>query len=80
MSKKKNHLKPCPFCGKKAHIVQNSLHSSYYIGCKTFIGELGSPCPGSIAHQSSRFCYVTEQLAIEVWNRRPQESNDTGKS
>ena len=63
-------LKPCPFCGKKAHIVYNFLRDGYYIGCKTFFGELGSPCPGSIAHQSSIFCYATEQLAIEAWNRR----------
>lgn len=64
-------LKPCPFCGGEAMVMQLELnHESILnkpciIGCD---GINGSMCPGYV-YKCSPF-YYTSKLAIRMWNNR----------
>ena len=57
-------LKPCPFCGKKATIVNN--FKWFYVGCSNF--ECG-------AKPKTLECYGVEgaKKAVEKWNKRGGE-------
>ena len=59
-------LKPCPFCGGKAHIFENdygecNFEIYYTIGCKT------DDC---FLYMGADNFYDTKELAIEAWNKR----------
>lgn len=55
-------IKPCPFCGGKAHAIR--LDNGYwYIGCLD-----DCLCIGNINNKAMVF--VTRESAIEAWNRR----------
>ena len=49
-------LKPCPFCGGEAEL--NLLLGNYCVTCKSCMGAI-FPAAG-----------MTEEEAIELWNRR----------
>ena len=58
-----NTLKPCPFCGGEANVIEHRFHgldSSYGVRCKECKAE---------THQF----YESEEKAIEAWNRRAGE-------
>lgn len=55
-----NELKPCPFCGGKAIILQTDTsyrYSKYFATCNSCGAEMPRVCR-------------TREEAIEVWNRR----------
>ena len=56
-------LKPCPFCGGEADVIEHLFHrldSSYGLQCKKCKAE------------TYQF-YESEEKAIEAWNRRAGE-------
>lgn len=55
-------LKPCPFCGGKAIIMQDN-EGFFWIGCNDEY-----MCIGNINHGAMIF--TTEQTAAKAWNRR----------
>ena len=55
-------LKPCPFCGGKARIVENDPFGSQRKEFRCY----GVICNGCDAH----FWKNTEEEAIDAWNRR----------
>ena len=57
-------LKPCPFCGHTAHVIQLK-QSAYYIAC----GNSVERCIAS-AHWVFGSFYLNKADAIESWNRR----------
>ena len=52
-------LKPCPFCGEKAVVIENYGN---YRAFEVFCG-----CGGRVAY------YETKKEAIKAWNRRANE-------
>ena len=60
-------LKPCPFCGHNAHVMQlkGSVPARYYAGC----GNRAGRCIASDHYVFGRF-FVNKQDAIDAWNRR----------
>ena len=60
-------LKPCPFCGGEAMVMQLELNHNkeWIIGCD---GINGSLCPGDI-YKLSPF-YTSRELAVKMWNNR----------
>ncbi len=58
-------LKPCPFCGGKAHKVFSVWSEGYRYGCMTF------NCMANIDKQLISF--KTDEEAIKAWNRRATE-------
>ena len=58
-------LKPCPFCGGEAQIIQvQPKHGVMYaVGCD---GKYGSNCPGYIWKMTP--LYYTREQAIRFWN------------
>ena len=66
-NKETNDLLPCPFCGKKAMIMQlpvgTKAQGLYSVGCLE-----DSMCFGHISHVSMRF--VSKNTARETWNTR----------
>lgn len=62
-----NELKPCPFCGGKAMIMQLPVGSKsqglYTVGCIE-----DSMCFGHLSHVSMVF--VSKQTAADTWNKR----------
>lgn len=54
-------LKPCPFCGWDAIVLQND-EGYYYVGCKN------AECRGYVFY--SYVYYSTQERAIEAWNTR----------
>lgn len=55
-------LKPCPFCGGEAEL--NLLLGNYCVTCKSCMGAI-FPAAG-----------MTEEEAIELWNRRAGEKSE----
>ena len=55
-------LKPCPFCGGEAKL--NLLLGNYCVTCKSCMGAI-FPATG-----------MTEEEAIEAWNRRAGNKNE----
>ena len=56
-------LKPCPFCGGQANVIEHRFHgldSSYGLQCKKCKAE------------TYQF-YESEEKAIKAWNRRAGE-------
>lgn len=60
-------LKPCPFCGNIAHVMQlkQSTSPRYYVAC----GNSARKCIAS-AHWVFGVFYATMGEAVEAWNRR----------
>lgn len=54
-------LKPCPFCGGEAIVLQND-DGFYYVGCKN------AECRGYVFY--SYVYYFTKERTIEAWNTR----------
>ena len=83
-------LKPCPFCGGKAHIrkihgrardnngdvIKGKYHDWYALGCYT----QDCICFLNIDSRSARFMFVGsidgKETAIERWNRRAEHETD----
>lgn len=66
----KNALKPCPFCGGEANVIEHRFHgldSSYGLQCKKCKAE------------TYQF-YESEEKAIEAWNRRAGEERRVSMS
>ena len=65
-------LKPCPFCGHTAHVMQlkQSAKPRYYIAC----GNSAERCIAS-AHWVFGSFYLNKADAIEAWNRRANNEN-----
>ena len=63
-------LKPCPFCGSMAHVMQlkQSVSPRFYVVCANKIG-------GCIAAEKYIFgkFYPTKSDAAFAWNRRAQD-------
>ena len=63
-------LKPCPFCGGEAKIIQGSLYYGYRVGCENY---RCTTCPIT-------YSYHTIEEAIEAWNTRADDAySDDGK-
>lgn len=62
-----SELKPCPFCGGRA-VVERSYRwgRSYRVRCK----DKGGRCP---VRPKTPYDFMTEGLAVEVWNRRAEQ-------
>ena len=60
-------IKPCPFCGETAHVMQLKWSASarYFVGC----GNRANSCIASEHNTFGRF-YSSRQVAIDAWNRR----------
>ena len=61
-------LKPCPFCGGEAELVQHQVvgyPDDFYVECVT------NECIMSLGG----LCYETEKEAIEAWNRRVSDGS-----
>lgn len=54
-------LKPCPFCGKPGHI-NNTSGALFWVECEDY-----RYCGASTLNSS------TEEIAIEIWNRRASD-------
>lgn len=54
--KNTNELKPCPFCGGKAWIINFPLSNTYEVRCINC--DMGS------------WALLTRQEAVDKWNRR----------
>lgn len=54
-------LKPCPFCGGEAIVLQNN-DGFYYVGCKN------AECRGYVFYSDVH--YFTKERTIEAWNTR----------
>ena len=68
---RKLKLKPCPFCGGKAEIIENSClpidrPARYYIGCVRGYGCVVHP---SASYGDGGYIEEIPELA-EAWNRR----------
>lgn len=60
-------LKPCPFCGGNAVMMENRAEGvapSYRVACST----VGCWCMGPMPHNR----WGTEKAAARVWNRRAE--------
>lgn len=53
-------LKPCPFCGGKAKIIQSSRRTLFFTACED--------CDADSDY------YDTEEKAAEAWNRRTERT------
>lgn len=60
-------LKPCPFCGRTAHVMElkSSTKPRYYVGC----ANSRYNCIAS-SHWVFGMFYNDKQEAINAWNRR----------
>lgn len=64
-------LKPCPFCGSIAHVMQlkQSASPRYYVAC----GNGKDECIASAKYIFGRF-YVNKRDATDAWNRRASDA------
>lgn len=59
-------LKPCPFCGGEAYLL-NMANCMVYVKCKSCKAETGG------VHIEAGYC--ANDKAVEVWNRRAEETS-----
>ena len=58
-------IKPCPFCGNKALLIQSNMIN--FVQC----GNCSARGPSKIKYKTAETYQVTgEQEAIEAWNER----------
>ena len=62
---KKAELKPCPFCGGEAKIINNVFQDLWDISC------LDGFCYAHLASDEARYYDLDD--AIEAWNRRAED-------
>ena len=53
-------LKPCPFCGGEADLINDYLYEKWYAGCHN----------GKCAVQPDTYIHGTPDSAIKAWNTR----------
>lgn len=61
-------LKPCPFCGGKAHVLSEKTHNGgrkFRVGCY-------DPCCSGAAFEGAVFFDKSE--AVDAWNRRVERT------
>ena len=66
-----DELKPCPFCGGKAFVVER-MTGVVDVGCENPI------CFGWCCHEKDCDCrdgFATKEEAIIAWNTRSQDEN-----
>lgn len=71
-----NELKPCPFCGGEAHVVEgmySSYQEGYAVRCRHCALTLGASGRLGECYEWS-CCYETEAEAIEAWNTRAERT------
>ena len=59
-------LKPCPFCGGKAEVIQERVLGLYAVWCKD------CKCQTIYQFDFGEGLEVSKQKAIKVWNRRAE--------
>lgn len=66
-------LKPCPFCGHNAHVMQlkQSVSARYYVVCGNNAGQ----CIASEHYVFGRF-FTAKQDAVNAWNRRTDDGQN----
>lgn len=75
-----NKLKPCPFCGGEAHIIQDINHKTMYVACSKCraSGRMGTYStrqivgirPGTIMNKDID---ALKNIIVESWNRRTKK-------
>lgn len=60
----RGHL--CPFCGDGAKVIKRE-GADFDVTCH---GELDEECRGVIVEENFNTGYLTEQFAIDAWNKR----------
>lgn len=71
-----SELKPCPFCGGEAHVVEgmyNSYQEGYAVRCRHCALTLGASGRLGECYEWS-CCYENEAEAIEAWNTRAERT------
>ena len=58
-------LKPCPFCGGKAHLDHEGIPLRSFVSC--------IECHASTARIASAAYHCSDDLVIEAWNKRAEE-------
>lgn len=56
----------CPFCGDGAHVIKREGFD-FDVTCH---GEIDEECRGVILLENFHTGYLTEQFAIDAWNKR----------
>lgn len=74
---KNEKLRPCPFCGGEANVIQipdapDDVRSGMWVvGCD---GAFGSLCPGYL-YKLTPF-YTAQELAVMMWNMKSADYAD----
>lgn len=63
-----DELKPCPWCGNKAELIQTKCVTNGFVGYYVFHYSLSCPMEGLKTH-----IMETPEDAIEAWNRRSEK-------
>lgn len=69
MKESKEELKPCPFCGGKAHVMKKECLSNGYVSygiCHSMFEHANCVLSG----QSLNAVFETEEQAVAAWNMR----------
>lgn len=87
MDEKKIELKPCPFCGSKAEIIDCNVYADKAkkircTGCKVYTPPILIDHPANSSKtypeldESTRYtAEQAEEKAAEYWNRRATDEN-----
>ena len=67
-----NELKPCPFCGGKAELVQDVRYPRPKCECKTAYEVVCNNTDCIMYHNDNNY-YLSKKKAIEAWNKRAGE-------
>ena len=67
-----NELKPCPFCGGKAVVVNAPFSGVWYIRCKSCTAMIGRKTK-TISTVCGKEYFDTREAAEIAWNRRADD-------